>query len=65
LVKCKEWIHGPDFLWKKEEEWPKEPLGPVPLSLDDLEVKRNITVYSAVIKEKENPTNQLLNYFSS
>lgn len=65
LVKCREWIHGPDFLWKKEEEWPKESLGPVSLSLDDLEVKRNTTVYSTVIKEKESPTNQLLNYFSS
>lgn len=35
------------------------------LSLDDLEVKRNITVYSTVIKDKENPTSQLLNYFSA
>ncbi|KAL1277030.1 hypothetical protein QQF64_023703 [Cirrhinus molitorella] len=29
------------------------------------EVKRNTTVYSTVIKEQENPTSQLLNYFSS
>ncbi len=65
LVKCREWIHGPDFLWKKEEEWPKESLVSVSLSPDDVEVKRNTTVYSTVLKDKENPTSQLLNYFSS
>ena len=28
LVKCKEWIQGPKFLWRTEEEWPQTPWSP-------------------------------------
>ena len=38
LVKCKEWIEGPTFLWEPEEIWPKSPFPP-PSPAIDLEVK--------------------------
>ena len=65
FIKCSKWIHGPEFLWKSEDEWPQNPVEAMPLSQDDLEVKRCTAVYSAVIKTQNNPTWQLLEYFSS
>ena len=65
FIKCSNWIHGPEFLWKPEDEWPQNPLEAMPLTQDDLEVKRCTAVYSAVIKTQNNPTWQLLEYFSS
>ena len=65
FIKCSKWIHGPEFLWKPEDEWPQNPLEAMPLTQDDLEVKRCTAVYSAVIKTQNNPTWQLLEYFSS
>lgn len=67
LVKCKEWIQGPEFLWKTEEEWPQNSVDSLSLSLEDPEVKRSTAVCSVVTKGeiKENPTSQLLEYFSS
>ena len=66
FVKCKEWIQGPAFLWRTEEEWPQSSMDSLSLSQDDPEVKRSTAVFSVVTKEKEkeNPTNQLLEHFS-
>ncbi|XP_035980606.1 uncharacterized protein LOC118556656 isoform X5 [Fundulus heteroclitus] len=66
LVKCKQWLQGPEFLWRLEEEWPQNPMETLSLAQDDPEVKRSTTVFSVVVKEDQtdNPTNQLLEHFS-
>lgn len=50
-----------------EEEWPQTLIEPFSLSQDDPEVKRSTAVFSVTTNsmEKENPTNQLLEHFSS
>lgn len=64
LVKFKEWIQGPKFLWRTEEKWPQSPIES--LSLSGWQVKMITTVFSVVTKgkEKKNPANQLLKHFS-
>ncbi|KAL2092789.1 hypothetical protein ACEWY4_012587 [Coilia grayii] len=65
FVKCSEWLHGPEFLRKSEREWPQDSLQSLSLPEDDPEVKRSAAIYSAVMKTYDNPTCQLLEYFSS
>jgi hypothetical protein len=31
------WLNGPDFLWKREEEWPKETVNAEEITLNDPE----------------------------
>jgi len=42
LLNNKEWIRGPDFLWKTEDEWPQRPPDMAKLCEDDTEVKREV-----------------------
>lgn len=58
------WIHGPEMIWKSEEEWPQFPLDSTTLSVDDPEVKRN-PIIATVVKGGDKPTNILITYFSS
>ena len=60
----KRWIHGPEFLSKPEEEWPKSDLDCSVISSDDPEVKRDLTV-NVITKDTEDHTNYLINYFST
>lgn len=66
LLNCTEWIQGPKFLWKEEQDWPQNLMvSTFSLSTDDPEVRRVATVCNTVIQNVNNPTNQLLTYFSS
>ena len=47
-VKAREWFNGPDFLWKREEEWPDKVV-PLEVAGNDLEVKKVATVNSTRI----------------
>ncbi|XP_035985471.1 uncharacterized protein LOC118558973 isoform X4 [Fundulus heteroclitus] len=64
FLKCRRWIHGPEFLHRSEEEWPKLDVDHHAISADDPEVKRDLTV-SVIVNESQNATNYLIHYFSS
>lgn len=64
FLASKMWIHGPEFLSKPEEEWPKPDVEFCVISSDDPEVKRD-PVVSCITKDTENHTNYLINYFST
>ena len=64
LVDGKRWIQGPTFLLRPMSEWPSATLKSHALNPDDPEVKVRLVVHNIVLKETENPTNQLLSYFS-
>ncbi|XP_072768487.1 uncharacterized protein [Nerophis lumbriciformis] len=59
----KNWIRGPDFLWKASQEWPILQVESK-ISVDDPEIKPGITV-NAIVKSQLNPTNYFIHYFSS
>ncbi|KAL1246957.1 hypothetical protein QQF64_034301 [Cirrhinus molitorella] len=67
LVKCKKKGPGIRLSLEGGREMASRSHGTPSLSQDDPEVKRNTMVFSVVINrmEKENPTNQLLEHFSS
>lgn len=77
LLTCSRWIHGPDFLFKNEREWPINIVDSASISSDDPEVKGEATVNTIAIKDAasatnsvslkdaKNATNQLITYFSS
>lgn len=44
-TKLHRWLHGPDFLWKREEEWPPN-FKAKPTPIDDVEIKRDIHVHA-------------------
>lgn len=58
------WIHGPGFLSKPEEMWPKCNLDLGGISSDDPEVKKDLMVNS-IVTNTENHTTALINYLSS
>ena len=60
------WINGPDFLWKPEEEWPKQPANSNEVPHDDPEVKQDgVSVSTVMVKESVNTTNKLISHFSN
>ena len=62
LLTCCRWIHGPDFLFKNESEWPIHIVEPASFSCDDPEVKRQAIVNTVIIiKESQNAKTQLIN----
>ena len=64
LLSSKRWINGPDFLALPATQWPKSAaLGPIPAG--DPEVRKDITVCSTEVKMEDNPTCQLIQYFST
>ncbi len=58
------WIHGPDFLWKTNIDWPLIHIKAHSLSEDDPEVKRSSTM-NVIIQGGAKPTDKLMSYFSS
>jgi transposase InsO family protein len=64
LLKSKTWTRGPDFLWKEESEWPKQPdIGP--MSPDEPEVKRSKPgINLGIISAKTDLMDRLLTHFS-
>nr|XP_054591899.1 uncharacterized protein LOC129156312 [Nothobranchius furzeri] len=64
FLKGGRWIHGPEFLYKLVEEWPKLDVDHSVVSVDDPEVKKDLTV-SVIVKESQEAANQLIHYFSS
>ena len=67
FMENRNWIHGPDMLWKSENDWPQPPLELFSnlMTSDDPEVKRNAAVSATIIKDSGNPTDTFLTYFSS
>lgn len=45
------WIHGPDFLFKNEREWPTNIVESTSISSGDPEVKREATVNTVIIND--------------
>lgn len=58
------WNKGPEFLYLSEKEWPVSDIEPTVIASDDPEVKRESAVYT-IVKHSEDPTDCLINYFSS
>ena len=52
LEKMNLWLHGPDFLWKEEKCWPKQPSQLPELSEEDNECRKNMTRVNAIILDK-------------
>ncbi|KAK0134727.1 hypothetical protein N1851_029616 [Merluccius polli] len=59
----RQWICGPEFLWKPMHSWPTE-AGNLSLSVDDPEVKGLPLVCNAVSQDMPSPTFKLLTHFS-
>ena len=60
LLSCQRWLLGPEFLWKSEEYWPRNPSSLRCLQDGDLEVKMVYKVCHASVSESEHP---LVEYF--
>ncbi|KAK0150310.1 hypothetical protein N1851_008772 [Merluccius polli] len=58
------WLKGPEFLKKREKEWPKIPEDLGPLAPDDQEVRKDITVNATQMDER-NPISRLVEHYSS
>ncbi len=58
------WIHGPDFLWKTNLDWPPIHIKAHSISEDDPEVKRSSNM-NVIIQGGTKPTDKLMSYFSS
>lgn len=58
------WLKGPEFIEKREMEWPKIPddLGQIPPG--DPEVRKDIIAYVTRLDEK-NPISRLIEHYSS
>ena len=59
------WIKGPEFLWHREERWPKRPdaLGEIPS--DDIEVKKEFITCASVNAGANSSIDPILEWFSS
>lgn len=62
LFTNRKWIDGPEFLWKKEEEWPKSSLD-YNVATDDPEVKK-LTANAVIVDDTSSTTHKLITYFS-
>ena len=60
LLSCQRWLLGPEFLWKSEEDWPRNPSSLGCLQDGDPEVKMVYKVCHASVSESEHP---LVEYF--
>ena len=52
----KEWLQGPEFLWKPESEWPTLPskdIGEEEINIDENERVSGITVQAVTVQEKQ------------
>ncbi|XP_032387795.1 uncharacterized protein LOC116699370 [Etheostoma spectabile] len=58
------WVKGPDFLYSPGKDWPVSDMDLIAILEDDPEVKREASV-NAIVKNSEDPTTHLINYFSS
>lgn len=63
FIQQRRWLHAPDVPWKTEESWPTDMLMGTQLLLQvDPELKKNVAVFTTT--GTENPTDNLLSYFS-
>lgn len=65
LLQSKNWIQGPEFLLRSEDEWPKRPDQPIFLEEEDAEVKRSAQVSLVQTDEKLDVMSQFVRHFSS
>ena len=64
FIKSGRWINGPDFLWKKEDEWPTIPDSVHDHLAEDTEVK-HMKVNAVLADESLESIDKLFSYFSS
>ena len=65
FLNSKRWIDGPDFLWTSETEWPKRADTPKCITQeDDPEVKKEFTVNTVIVEQRQDATRRLIAYFS-
>lgn len=62
-VKIDQWVHGPYFLRKGEEEWPKCPEGINSLPDENLEWKKSVQVFETQMQDQ--PLDKFIKYYSS
>ena len=60
LLSCQRWLLGLEFLWKSEEDWPRNPSSLGCLQDGDPEVKMVYKACHAYVSESEHP---LVEYF--
>eukprot|EP00794_Sanderia_malayensis_P019358 gene19358-21278_t len=63
IAKNSRWFTGPDFLWKLENEWPREKAAPL-LKEDDPELKKNVKVNCLAVAETDSFLIELENRYS-
>ena len=59
---CHEWKQGPDFLWKDEQYWPKQPafLDPIPDDDPELKTKAAKCFATSVTQSQQSPLDRLI-----
>lgn len=65
LLQSQNWIQGPEFLLRPEDEWPECPDQSIRLEEEDAEVKRSAQVSLIQADEKVNTMTQFVHHFSS
>ncbi|GAA6232368.1 uncharacterized protein LOC120493481, partial [Lates japonicus] len=64
FLKNESWLSGPSFLFRSQDQWPKNP-DPGMLDIDDPEVKRVTQVHIIQAQEPKHIMDQWMNHYSS
>ena len=65
LLSQQQWINGPEFLWKPEEEWPEQPFTMEEIPDNDPEVKQAVSTAATAINHSATTVFKLIEHYSS